>query len=170
MHVVQVNASVTAAMKAALFALAALLLAGPAFATLGDNGMTTYNGRTREKDVLVFGNQLVIDQAFGATMDLTQQLLTGTYKPHKNDPPTEKKEVSVYVLRPLLVMHQSTVQRGSGSTSVSSTLPPARCVRLALLYDCQPAMNIFICDAALPPSSTAEYTALLPYVSLPLLG
>lgn len=88
----------TAAMKAALFALAALLLAGPALASLGDNGMTTYNGRTRDEDVLVFGNQLVIDQAFGATMDLTQQMLTGTYKPSKNDPPTDKKEVSMYTV------------------------------------------------------------------------
>lgn len=87
-------------MKAALFTVAALLLVNSAFATLGDNGMTTYDGRKREGDTLVFGNQLVVDQAFGATMDLTQQMLTGTWKPARNDPPTEKKEVgTTYVLK-----------------------------------------------------------------------
>lgn len=80
-------------MKAVLFTVAALLLASPAFATLGDNGMTTYTGRTRAPETLVFGNQLVIDQAVGATLDLTKQMLTGTYRPTQNEAATEKKEV-----------------------------------------------------------------------------
>ena len=80
-------------MRAVLFTVAAVLLVSPAFATLGDNGMTTYNGRTREPDTLVFGNQLLIDSAVTATLDLSQQVLTGTYQPVPNEPPTEKQEV-----------------------------------------------------------------------------
>ncbi|KAF6259716.1 hypothetical protein COO60DRAFT_1511685 [Scenedesmus sp. NREL 46B-D3] len=82
-------------MKAAVFAVAACLLVGTAFATLGDNGMTTYTGRTRQSDTLVFGNQLVIDNAMAATFDLTEQMLTGTYTAHRNDPATEKKVVEL---------------------------------------------------------------------------
>lgn len=80
-------------MKAALFTVAACLLVGSAFATLGDNGMTTYNGRSRQNNTLVFGNQLIIDQAANAMFDFTQKFLTGTVKIYQNDPPTEKKEV-----------------------------------------------------------------------------
>lgn len=82
-------------MKAAVFAVAACLLVGSAFATLGDNGMTTYTGRKRAENSLVFGNQLVIDNAMAATFDLTEQMLTGTYTAHKNDPATEKKVVEL---------------------------------------------------------------------------
>jgi hypothetical protein len=81
-------------MKAAVFAVAACLLVGSAFATLGDNGMTTYNGRTRQNDTLVFGNQLIIDNAMAATFNIAEQMLTGTYTAHKNDPATEKEVVS----------------------------------------------------------------------------
>ncbi|KAF8065440.1 F-box protein [Scenedesmus sp. PABB004] len=86
------------AMKGALCALAALLLAGPALATLGDNGMTTYNGRTYQPNTLTFGNQLVVDNAMKATLDLTEAMLTGTYKAVPNDPGTEKKVVDLECL------------------------------------------------------------------------
>lgn len=55
--------------------------------------MTTYTGRKREPNTLVFGNQMVVDQGVNAMLDLTKQMLTGTWKPTANDPATEKKEV-----------------------------------------------------------------------------
>jgi len=86
----------------ALLALAALLaLLGPALmakATLGDNGLTTYTGRKREPNTMVFGNDMVSEQAWEGTLSLTKDFLKGTWKPLKNDPPTEKKEVSQEVL------------------------------------------------------------------------
>jgi hypothetical protein len=90
-----VSGTHTFPMKAAVFAVAACLLVGSAFATLGDNGMTTYNGRTRQNDTLVFGNQLIIDNAMAATFDIAEQMLTGTYQAYKNDPATEKEVVSL---------------------------------------------------------------------------
>jgi hypothetical protein len=80
-------------MRLALAGLACALLVAGAAATLGDNGMTTYDGRTRANNTLVFGNQLVIDNAVRAGLEFTQAVLTGTYKPERNDPPTEKKKV-----------------------------------------------------------------------------
>ena len=78
----------------ALFCLAALLaLAGSAFATMGDNGMTTYTGRKREPNTVVFGNQLVIDLMATSTVGFAADLLKGTFKPVPNAPATEKKEV-----------------------------------------------------------------------------
>ena len=82
-------------MRASLFAVALLALAGSALASLplGDNGMTTYTGRKREANTLVFGNQMVVDQGVNAMLELTKQMLTGTWKATANDPATEKKEV-----------------------------------------------------------------------------
>jgi hypothetical protein len=55
--------------------------------------MTTYTGRKREANTLVFGNQMVVDQGVNAMLELTKQMLTGTWKAVPNDPATEKKEV-----------------------------------------------------------------------------
>lgn len=55
--------------------------------------MTTYTGRKREPNTLVFGNQMVVDQGVNAMLELTKQMLTGTWKPVANDPATEKKGV-----------------------------------------------------------------------------
>lgn len=84
-------------MRAVLCTVALLALAGQAFGILplGDNGMTTYTGRKREPNTLVFGNQMVVDQGMQAVFDLTKQVLTGTWKATPNDPATEKKEVRV---------------------------------------------------------------------------
>jgi hypothetical protein len=79
---------------AILVAAAGLLLAMPAaLASLGDNGMTTYTGRTMQPNTLVFGNGLILERATGATLDMMQKLLTGTWRPTRNDPPTEKRKV-----------------------------------------------------------------------------
>jgi hypothetical protein len=62
----------------ALLALAALLaLLGPGLlvgATFGDNGLTTYTGRKREPNTLVFGNDMVTEQAL--------QVSTATMQPN----------------------------------------------------------------------------------------
>jgi hypothetical protein len=83
-------------MRACLVAVALLALASTALASLplGDNKMTTYTGRKREANTLVFGNQMVVDQGVNAMLELTKQMLTGTLKAVPNDPATEKKEVS----------------------------------------------------------------------------
>lgn len=51
----------------ALLALAVLVaLLGPLVpveATFGDNGLTTFTGRAREPDTLVFGTEMVTEQA-----------------------------------------------------------------------------------------------------------
>lgn len=88
-------------MRLAILSVAAvLLLALPAaMATLGDNGMTTYTGRVRAPNTLVFGNQLIVDRATDATLDMMQKLLTGTWKPTRNDPPTPKRKVIYQVIR-----------------------------------------------------------------------
>lgn len=85
-------------MRSALFAVALLALTASALASLplGDNGMTTYTGRKREANTLVFGNQMVVDQGMNAVMELTKQMLTGTWKPTRNDPATEKKDVGIF--------------------------------------------------------------------------
>jgi len=62
--------------------------------------MTTYTGRKREPNTLVFGNQMVVDQGVNAMLELTKQMLTGTWKPVPNDPATQKKEVSGVCRRP----------------------------------------------------------------------
>lgn len=103
----------------ALLALAALLaLLGPALiveATLGDNGLTTYTGRTREPNTLVFGNEMVSEQAWEGTLSLTKDILKGTWKPLKNDPPTEKKEVSSAECRVAALYHPGMLQARPGS-------------------------------------------------------
>lgn len=83
-------------MRAALVAVALLALTASALASLplGDNGMTTYTGRKREPNTMVFGNQMVVDQGVNAMLELTKQVLTGTVKAVPNDPATEKTEVS----------------------------------------------------------------------------
>lgn len=86
--------------RGALLAVALLALsASSALASLplGDNGMTTYTGRKREPNTLVFGNQMVVDQGMNAVIELTKQMLTGTVKPVPNDPATKKEEVRVQV-------------------------------------------------------------------------
>ena len=80
-------------MRALLFAVALLALAGPALGSLGDNGMTTYTGRKREPNTLVFGNQMVVDQGVNAMLEMTKQSLTGTWHAQPNEPATEKVEV-----------------------------------------------------------------------------
>lgn len=84
-------------MKAVLSAAVLLALAGPVFSILplGDNGMTTYTGRKREPNTLVFGNQMVVDQGVNAMLELTKQMLSHTWKPTPNDPATEKTEVRI---------------------------------------------------------------------------
>lgn len=85
-------------MRSALIAVALLALTASALASLplGDNGMTTYTGRKREANTLVFGNQMVVDQGMNAVMELTKQMLTGTWKPTRNDPATPKTDVSIF--------------------------------------------------------------------------
>jgi hypothetical protein len=83
-------------MRAALVAVALLALTASTLASLplGDNGMTTYTGRKREPNTLVFGNQMVVDQGVNAMLELTKQFLKGTVKAVPNDPATPKTEVS----------------------------------------------------------------------------
>lgn len=81
-------------MRAILLWVLLTLLAAPVLATLGDNGMATYTGRMREPNTLVFGNEMVVDQAMKSTLQFASDVLKGTWKPVPNDPATEKKEVS----------------------------------------------------------------------------
>ena len=76
-----------------LHVLVLLALCAPALATLGDNGLTTYTGRKRAPHTLVFGNDMVTEQALQATLSLAKDLLKGAWRPMRNDPPTEKTEV-----------------------------------------------------------------------------
>jgi hypothetical protein len=81
-------------MRVTLLALAVLLmLLGPAAATFGDNGLTTYTGRKRSPNTMVFGNDMVTEQALQATLNFAKDVLKGTWRPSKNDPPTPKQEV-----------------------------------------------------------------------------
>jgi hypothetical protein len=80
-------------MRLALCLAVLLALTGSALATLGDNGLTTYDGRKRAPNTLVFGNQMVIDQAVESTLRFTGDVLKGTWKPVPNDAATEKQEV-----------------------------------------------------------------------------
>jgi hypothetical protein len=105
----------------ALFCLAALLaLAGPAWATLGDNGMTTYNGRKREENTVVFGNQLVVDLMATTTVRFAADLLKGTFKPTPNAPATEKKEVRVQNMLLQIWWQQPWLLLPAGSSCSSS--------------------------------------------------
>lgn len=103
-------------MKAALLAVALLALAGSVLASLplGDNGMTTYTGRKREPNTMVFGNQMVVDQGVNAMLELTKQMLTGTWQAVPNDPPTEKKEVSLRVDGVFVTQQQQQRQQEHG--------------------------------------------------------
>jgi len=56
--------------------------------------MTTYTGRKREPNTVVFGNQQVIDLAATASINFAADVLKGTFKPVPNAPATEPKEVS----------------------------------------------------------------------------
>jgi hypothetical protein len=77
-----------------ILSLAALLaLFGSCLAIMGDNGLVTYTGRSREPNTLVFGNDMVLEQAMQATMTFAKDILKGTWRPMKNDPSTEKREV-----------------------------------------------------------------------------
>lgn len=60
--------------------------------------MTTYTGRKREPNTLVFGNQMVVDQGVNAMLELTKQFLKGTVKAVPNDPATPKTEVTLECL------------------------------------------------------------------------
>lgn len=71
-----------------------LALTGSALASKGDNGMTTYDGRKRAPNTVVFGNQLIMDLAWESTLGFVADLAKGTFKPVPNAPATEKKEVS----------------------------------------------------------------------------
>lgn len=71
-----------------------LALTGPAFASKGDNGMTTYDGRKRAPNTVVFGNQLVVDLTWESALGFVADLAKGTFKPVPNAPHTEKNEVS----------------------------------------------------------------------------
>jgi hypothetical protein len=83
-------------MKARLLCLAALLaLTVPAFATLGDNGMKTYDGRSRQPNTVVFGNQQIVDLAASSSLGFVAELAKGTFKPVPNQPATEPTEVRV---------------------------------------------------------------------------
>eukprot|EP00775_Hariotina_reticulata_P003867 gene3867-4122_t len=128
-------------MRIAILGVAAvLLLALPAaMATLGDNGMTTYTGRVRAPNTLVFGNQLIVDRATEATLDMMQKVLTGTWKPTRNDPPTPKRKIDLSCLNSVaphpLNWHMwcpgkdATIQEWvdqSGSTHRSITLRPQK--------------------------------------------
>jgi hypothetical protein len=42
---------------------------------------------------MVFGNDMVTEQALQATMNFAKDVLKGTWRPSKNDPPTPKQEV-----------------------------------------------------------------------------
>jgi hypothetical protein len=81
-------------MRALLLLAALLVLLGAADATYGDNGLTTYTGRKREPNTLVFGNDMVSQQATQATLSMAKDLLKGNWRPVRNDPPTPKREVS----------------------------------------------------------------------------
>ena len=81
-------------MRAVLALLALALLAGPAVATFGDNGLTTYTGRKRENNTLVFGNDMVIQQAVQAHLSFFKDIMKGTFSPSRNDPAIAKHEVS----------------------------------------------------------------------------
>lgn len=107
-------------MKALLFAAAALLLVGPALATLGDNGMTTYTGRKRANNTLIFGNELVINQAVDYAAKLAAQGLTGTWQPFKNDAAVEKKEVRpLRACAPSATLEPSRIARANGSRAAA---------------------------------------------------
>ena len=81
-------------MRAIMLALAVLLvLLGPAAATFGDNGLGTYTGRKRSPNTMVFGNDMVTEQALQATLNFAKDVLKGNWRPVKNDPPTPKQEV-----------------------------------------------------------------------------
>lgn len=80
-------------MRALLLLAALLALLGAAHATYGDNGLTTYTGRKREPNTLVFGNDMVSQQATQATLSMAKDLLKGNWRPVRNDPPTEKRKV-----------------------------------------------------------------------------
>jgi hypothetical protein len=81
-------------MRAIMLALAVLLvLLGPAAATFGDNGLGTYTGRKRSPNTMVFGNDMVTEQALQATLNFAKDVLKGNWRPVKNDPPTPKREV-----------------------------------------------------------------------------
>lgn len=56
--------------------------------------METYNGRKREPNTVVFGNQLVVDLAASASLGFAAELMKETFKPVPNAPATEPKEVS----------------------------------------------------------------------------
>lgn len=73
--------------------LVLLALLGPALAGMGDNGLTTYTGRKREPNTLVFGNDMVTEQALQATLNIMKDVMKGSWKPTRNDPATEKTEV-----------------------------------------------------------------------------
>ena len=81
-------------MRAVLVLVAALSLLGLASAGLGDNGLTTYTGRTREPNTLVFGQDMVSEQALQATLSYAKDVFKGVWRPAKNDPATPKQEVS----------------------------------------------------------------------------
>lgn len=82
-----------------MLCLAALLaLTVPAFATLGDNGMKTYNGRSRAPNTVVFGNQQIVDLAASASIGFAADLAKGTFKPTPNQPATKPEPVSLAVL------------------------------------------------------------------------
>jgi hypothetical protein len=87
---------VRAAVVAAV--VAALLAVSPALAVLGDNGMTTYDGRPMAPNTLVFGRGMALDKAVDSALTLTRDVLTGTFQPMRNEPATEKQEVRGVVL------------------------------------------------------------------------
>lgn len=90
-----------------LVCLAVLLaLTGPALASKGDNGMTTYDGRKRAPNTVVFGNQLIMDLTWESTLGFLADLAKGTYKPVANAPATEKKEVRLRTIVLLFLQMQ----------------------------------------------------------------
>lgn len=65
--------------------------------------METYNGRKREPNTVVFGNQLVVDLAASSTLGFAAELMKGTFKPVPNAPATEPTEVGRTTISPAFV-------------------------------------------------------------------
>jgi hypothetical protein len=139
-------------MRASLVAVALLALAvSPALATLGDNGMTTYTGRKREANTLVFGNEYLVNQAMAATMEFTRDVLKGTWKPTRNQPATEKQEVRAVVLVAV------AAGQHAGSTAAAACAGSGLLVAAAAAHTLRPAAS---------PDPSTPCCSLLPSLAL----
>jgi len=98
-----------------------LALLGPALAGMagmGDNGLTTYTGRKREPNTLVFGNDMVSEQALQATLNIMKDVMKGSWKPTRNDPATEKAEVRWWHASDICLLQAH--EDGHASTAICS--------------------------------------------------